>query len=217
MGGDALSCNVTKLWFAYTMVAKYLERGRWLARNVLPHEPLIRARLRHVHVQNLEIDDIIQEMYARLLSTPSLESIRYPRQYAVQTAKSVVIDHIRHSRVVSIVSSGSLEQLNIAMPESSTEERLEFQEDIRDIADALAQLPAACRETLILRRIEGLSQRDTAHRLGISEKTVEKYMARGVWKLMDLFGRGGKSKARPSRRSVSGIVRSEDAFLEAGD
>jgi len=198
------------------MVAKYQERGRWLARNVLPHEPLIRARLRHVPIRDLEIDDVIQEMYARLLATPSLESIRYPRQYAVQTAKSVVIDHLRHSRVVSIVSSGNLEQIDVVVPESTTEERLEFQEDIQDVASALAQLPAACREALILRRIEGLSQRDTAHRLGISEKTVEKYMARGVWKLMDLFGRGGKSKSRPSKRGVD-VVRTEDAFIEAGD
>jgi len=197
------------------MLADIQERGRWLARHVLPHEPLIRARLHQVRVQDLEIDDVIQEMYARLLNMPSLESIRYPRQYAIQTAKSVVIDHLRHNRVVSIISSGSLEQLNIAVPEANTEERLEFQEEIQDIAGALAQLPAVCRETLILRRIEGLSQKETAKRLGIAEKTVEKHMARGVCKLMDLFGRGGKSKVRSSRSGEE--VRTQDEALKPGD
>jgi RNA polymerase sigma factor (sigma-70 family) len=197
------------------MAADFRERGRWLARNVLPHEPLIRARLRHIRVHDLEIDDIIQEMYARILSTPSLEAIRFPRQYAIRAAKSVVIDHMRHSRVVSIVSSGSLEQLDVATQEVNTEQRLEFQEDIQDIATALAQLPTNCRETLILRRIEGLSQRDTAQRLGISEKTVEKHMARGVWMLMDLFGRGGKTKSHPSNRGEA--ISSEDDLAQSRD
>ena len=197
------------------MAVDFRERGRWLARNILPHEPLIRARLHQLHVQNLDIDDVVQEMYARILSVSSLETIRYPRQYAIQTAKSIIIDHIRHSKVVSIISSGSLEQLNIAVPEVSTEERLVFQEEIQEIANALAQLPTACRETMILRRIEGLSQKETAQRLKISEKTVEKHMARGVWMLIDIFGHGGKSKVRTS--SLNEEVCSNDEIIKPGD
>jgi RNA polymerase sigma factor (sigma-70 family) len=197
------------------MVVDFRERGRWLARNVLPHEPLIRARLRQLRVQDLDIDDVVQEMYARILSVSSLETIRYPRQYAIQTAKSIIIDHIRHSKVVSIISSGSLEQLNIAVPEVSTEERMVFQEEIQDIANALAQLPTACRETLILRRIEGLSQKETAQRLNISEKSVEKHMARGVWMLVKIFGHGGKSKGRTS--SLDEEVCSNDEIIKPGD
>ena len=197
------------------MLQDLRERGRWLARNVLPHEALIRARLSHVYVPDLDIEDIIQEMYARILSVPSLDSIRYPRQYAIQTAKSIVIDHIRHSRVISIISSGSLEQLNIAVSESNAEERLEFQSEIKEIAEALAQLPEACRETVILRRIEGLSQKETAQRLRVSEKTVEKYMARAVLMLAELFGRGGKSRRHPSSDNV--VVRLEDETFKPRD
>ena len=180
------------------MTMDFRERGRWLARNVLPHEPLVRAKLLQIQAPDVDIDDVIQEMYAHILSVQSLESIRYPRQYAIQTAKAIVIDHIRHARVVSIISNGNLEKLDVAVPEVTVEERLEFQEEIKDVADALTQLPAACRETLILRRIEGLSQKETAKRLKISEKTVEKYMARGVLMLIKIFGHGGKSKVHPS-------------------
>lgn len=183
------------------MLQDLRDRGCWLARNVLPHEALIRARLSHVYLPDMDIEDIIQEMYARILSVPSLEAIRYPRQYAIRTARSIVVDHIRHSRVISITSSGSLEQLNVALPETNTEERLEFQSEIREIAEALAKLPEACRETLILRRIEGLSQKETAQRLRVSEKAVEKYMAKGVWMLAELFGRGGKTRRRTSSTS----------------
>ena len=199
------------------MLRDLRERGRWLARNVLPHEALIRARLRDVRLPGLDIDDIIQETYARILAVPSLESIRFPRQYAIQTARSVIIDHVRHSRVVPITSTGNLEQLNIAVPEATTEERLEFQGEIQEVAEALAQLPVACRETLILRRIEGLSQKETARRLKVSEKAVEKYMGRGLWMLAEVFGRGGKTRVRTSNSHRSQEVRSEDESVKPGD
>lgn len=181
------------------MTQDFRERGRWLARNLLPHEPLIRARLRRIYVHGLEIDDIIQETYARIASLPSVESIRQPRQYAIQTATSIIIDHVRHSRVISINSTGDLDQLDVVTPEPNPEEQLEFRQEIAEIAKALATLPEKCRETLILRRVEGLSQQETAQRLGISVKTVEKHMARGVLMLMDLFGRGGKFRTHSSK------------------
>jgi RNA polymerase sigma-70 factor (ECF subfamily) len=186
------------------------ERGRWLARNVLPHEALVRAKLSAISVYGLDVEDVIQEMYARILSVPSLDTIRYPRQYAVQTAKSIVIDHVRHSRVISITSSGSLDALDTPVQEANTEERLEFQGEILAVADALAQLPELSREVLILRRMEGLSQKEVAERLKISEKTVEKYMSNGVRLLIKIFGRGGKSRSQTS-------IKSGEVCIDDGD
>jgi RNA polymerase sigma factor (sigma-70 family) len=180
------------------MSQDFRERGRWLARNVLPHEALIRAKLRDMCLYDLDLEDVIQEMYAKFLTLPSLESIRFPRQYALLTARAIVIDHVRHSRVVSITSTGNLELLEIPEPEPNGEERIEFQQEIRAITAALEELPKVCRETLILRRVEGLSQREVAQRLKISEKTVEKHMATGVRLLIKVFGRGGKPRANTS-------------------
>jgi len=191
------------------------ERARWLTRNVLPHEALLRARLSAICVYDLDIEDVIQETYTRILSVPSLESIRYPKQYALQTAKAVIIDHVRHSHVISITSSGSLETLDVLVPEASCEQRLEFQGEIIAVADALAQLSQLCRETLILRRIEGLSQREVALRLKISESMVEKYMVQGVRQLIKIFGRGGKSRAHTSANREE--VRVEDVVHQPGD
>ncbi len=180
------------------MLATDHNRKVWLAHQVLPYEPLIRSRLSRLRTVGVDIDDVIQEMYVRLLSVPAVESIRYPRQYAIQTAKAIIIDQLRRSRVVSIVSSGDLEQLQIAQSEVTAEERLEFQDEIRDVAKALGQLPSAYRETLILRRIEGLSQKETAQRLGVTEKTVENHTARGMLMLIKLFGRRGISASASS-------------------
>jgi len=182
------------------------ERKEWLTRNVLPYEPLIRARLKYMRVADLDVDDVIQEMYARLLSAPAVETVRYPRQYAIQTAKGIIIDHLRRSRVVSIVSGGSLDQLDVAQPDASVEEHMEFQDEIQEVAKALAQLPETYRETLILRRVEGLSQKETAQRLGVTEKTVENHTARGLAMLIKLFGKEGKPRARSSSNEVDQVI-----------
>jgi len=174
------------------------ERGRWLARHVLPHEALIRAKLRDMCLYDLDVEDVIQEMYAKFMALPTLESIRFPKQYALLTARGIVIDHLRHSRVVSITSTGNLDSLEVAEPDAGSEQRLEFQQEIQAVCAALNQLPKLCRETLILRRVEGLPQKEVARRLKISEKTVEKHMANGVRLLIRLFGRGGKIRSNTS-------------------
>lgn len=60
------------------------ERARWLARHVLPHEPALRAWLSTRRVADLEVDDIVQETYARLASAESVATVRNARTYAFQ-------------------------------------------------------------------------------------------------------------------------------------
>jgi len=182
------------------MSEDFRQRGRWLARNVLPHEALLRTKLRGMALDGLDIEDVIQEMYARFMTHPSLETIRFPKQYALLTARGIIIDHVRRSRVVSITSSGNLETLQIPAPDINSEERVEFQQEVQIVMEALNQLPKICRETLVLRRVEGLPQREVASRLNISEKTVEKHVATGVRLLIKIFGRGGKARANSSTR-----------------
>lgn len=181
-------------------------RSRWLAIHVLPHEALIRSKLKGLRVYNLDIEDVIQEVYTRMLSVPSLETIRHPKQYAVRTAKAIVIDHVRHSRVVSIVSAGRSESIDVPEREANAEQRLEFQAEVAAVEEALAGLPEKCRTTLLLRRVEGLSQREVAQRLGVSEKMIEHHMTDAIRCLIKAFGRGGKSRSQTSNNS-----------LEAGD
>jgi RNA polymerase sigma-70 factor (ECF subfamily) len=71
-----------------------------------------------------------------------------------------------------------------------------------------------CRETLILRRVEGLPQREVAARLQISEKTVEKHMANGVRLLIKIFGRGGKPRLNSSNKEA---VIQTDVVVEPRD
>jgi RNA polymerase sigma-70 factor (ECF subfamily) len=55
------------------------------------------------------------------------------------------------------------------------------------LKNALASLPARCREVFTLRRLHGLSQREIANRLGISEKTVEAQNSLAMHKCVQFF------------------------------
>ena len=62
-------------------------------------------------------------------------------------------------------------------------------------ANAVAALPSQCRKVLVLKKIEGLSQREIAARLGIAESTVEKHLAKALLLTRDFMARRDTSMA----------------------
>lgn len=63
------------------------------------------------------------------------------------------------------------------------------------VAEAVAALPDRCREIVVLRKLQGLPQREVAARLGISERTVEVQVARGVRRCAEHLRRRGLKAA----------------------
>lgn len=178
-------------------------RARWLAQHIVPHERTIRSWLAR-RTRDLDIDDIIQEMYARLASLESIEDIRNPRQYATQTAITVALNLARHARVIPMISLGDFEELGLASLEPSPERTINAQEELRELEAFLQELPPLCRTAFLMRRVEGLSQKEVAEKLKISVKTVEKYMAKSVRFLIEIYGRGGGRAVQVSKEERAG-------------
>ena len=183
------------------------ERAIWLGRHVLPHEPALRAWLRRRHLGGLDVDDIIQETYTRLVSADSVAHIHDAKSYAFQIAGSVVIDHLRRMKVVSIASVPDLDILEVVSDEPSPERQVIDRDELRRLAGMIARLPGKVRDVFTLRRVYGLSQREVAAKLGITESTVEKHMSRGFLIMLEQFGYGGKEPLHPSspRSDETGI------------
>jgi RNA polymerase sigma factor (sigma-70 family) len=184
------------------------ERAMWLARHALPHEAALRGWLEHRRLAGLEVDDVVQETYARLIALDSVEHIRNSRNYMFQAAHSVLMTHLRRSKVVSFVTVADVEELGVAASEASPEHQAADRDELQRLAEAIAGLPPKVRDVFVLRRIHGLAQRDVARRLGVSESTVEKHMSRGFHVLMEMFGRCGKRSDRASK-SVEKEVRAD--------
>ena len=159
-------------------------RAQWLAAHILPHERRLRAWL-HARAAGGDIDDIVQETYAILAGLPSVTQIHNPRAYMFQVAQTVVLQRLRRAAIVRIDAVEEIERLSILDDEPSPEQLVSDRQELRHVAMLIAQLPPKCREAFLLRKVEGLSQREIAHRMGVSEGTVEKHIAKGVRLLMD--------------------------------
>ena len=70
-------------------------------------------------------------------------------------------------------------------------------EEFRVLIEAIQSLPKRCRQVMTLRRIYGLSQKEVAAQLGISEHTVEAQSTIGLDKCAEFF----RARGHVSRRS----------------
>ena len=184
------------------------ERAIWLGRQVLPHEPMLRAWLSRRRLGGMDVDDIIQETYSRLMTAESVQHVQDAKNYTFQVAGSVVIDHLRRMKVVSITSVPDLDTLDVVSEEPSPERQVIDRDELHRLATMIARLPGRVREVFTLRRVYGLSQREVAEKLEIAESTVEKHMARGFLLMLEQFKDGGKQDAYPSNKS--GNLRNPD-------
>jgi RNA polymerase sigma-70 factor (ECF subfamily) len=191
------------------MLANDRERTRWFLRNILPHEPALRNWLRRCQLLGIEADDVVQEAYAILADLESVEHIRFPRAYFFQIARSIITKHVRRSKVVSIHMLDDMTHLDVPDESPSPERIASDRDQLRRLSQAIGGMPAKAKEAFVLRRVEGLSQREIAARMAISENTVEKHISRGLRFLADWFGHGGKALAEVSEGFEQEIASSD--------
>jgi len=158
------------------------ELNAWLAKEILIHERALRGYLARFFRNMSDIDDAVQETYARLLglSESATAAVRNWQAFLFTSARNVALDRIRKSRVVSYDALAEIESLHVLDQQPSADEALNARQELTLLAEAIAGLPDRCREVLTLRKLYGMPQRDIAMRLGISESTVEKHVAYGV-------------------------------------
>ncbi len=162
------------------------EHIEWLSREILPHEPDVRGWLerRTRGLSGIDVDDIIQEAYARLW-TAEPERIKEPRAYFFTTARNLVSEILRRSQIVSIEMMADIETLNIVASDIDAERRLSGRQEVKRLFGALANLPQRCRQAFELRKFEALSQKEIAYRMGVAESTVEKHLSKALRLVME--------------------------------
>jgi RNA polymerase sigma-70 factor (ECF subfamily) len=158
----------------------------WIARNILPLEGDVRRWLmRHVRgLERCDVDDIIQEAYAKLLAT-QLPEIVNPRAFFLTVAKNLVLEQARRARVVPMERLGDVEALRILADIPGPERQVSAREELERLLTAAESLPRQARRVFEMRKLLGLSQRDVAERLGISQRTVEHNLARALAQILD--------------------------------
>ncbi|WP_242113313.1 RNA polymerase sigma factor [Luteimonas aquatica] len=159
----------------------------WFKREILVHEAALAGYLRRCWPHADELHDLRQEIYVRVYEAAGKALPGQPKSFLFATARHLMTDRLRRSRVVSIEAMGDIESLNVLVDEVSPERWCGGRQTLKQLAEAFDRLPDRCREVFWLRRVEELPQKEVAMRLGISEKTVEKHIARGMRLLADHF------------------------------
>lgn len=159
----------------------------WFKREILVHEAALAGYLRRCWSHPDELHDLRQEIYVRVYEAAGKSRPSQPKSFLFATARHLMTDRLRRSRVVSIEAMGDFESLNVLVDEVSPERWCGGRQTLKQLADAFDRLPDRCREVLWLRRVEELPQKEVAMRLCISEKTVEKHIARAMRLLADHF------------------------------
>jgi len=157
--------------------------AHWVAREILPHEGWIRTWLTRHWRGAVDVDDVVQEAYCRLSALKSVDHIDNPIAYFRRTVHAVAVDTVRH-RTKNIVSMTENEWFDVMDESPSIERMVEGAQELGRVGRLLAGLSETSRRVIELRRIEGLSQRETAERLGVTENVVENNIIRGIRRVL---------------------------------
>lgn len=120
--------------------------------------------------------DLVQDTFCRLIERPHLAPPVSPRSYLATVARRLLIDDVRSREVERAV----LEACAIAGAgvNGITPERIEEAiQLLAAVAKLLDALPPETRTAFLLRRLDGLEQKDIAERLGLSLSTVKRHIA----------------------------------------
>jgi RNA polymerase sigma factor (sigma-70 family) len=182
----------------------------WFASQILPHEGVLVRYLTRVWPNSSEVLDLRQDIYVRVYESARGVLPTSPKAFLFTTARNLMTDRIRHNRVVFIDSMQDVDHLNVLIDEISPERRVGARQELRILARAFDSLSEKCRNVVWLRRVEGLSQRDTAERLGLLEGAVESQLARGVRALAHaVFGSAGGGEAKQEKEESQRGTRHE--------
>ena len=148
----------------------------------LEFEGVLRACLHRYARNAADVDELLQETYAHLLVAGSQprEEIRSIRAFALTVARNVALSWLRHRQVVPMELVADLEQLELLDERGQVDEIVNTHQELALLSAAVARLPTRCRQVFTLRKVYGLSQKEIAAELQISENTVEQHLAKGM-------------------------------------
>ncbi len=175
-----------------------LDIARWFATEVHPHERALRSYLR-AHFPTLrDIDDLVQETYARLIQARSSGRVTEARPYLFSIARNAAIDLCRRNRIVSFEPIAKTDASFVDVSDEPAADALDHDQELALLAAAIATLPERCRQVLTLRELHGFSHRAIAEQLGIFENTVSAQITVGIFRVREYFRARGFDRGRSS-------------------
>jgi RNA polymerase sigma-70 factor (ECF subfamily) len=198
MGATFRAGNTAKLSGRLALGAVMAHRARMVEKDVPdtpPHMPdarvpdLLELRgaltvyfQRRVQEQD-DVQDLVQEVFLRLSTRGAETGIDNLRGYVFQVAASILVDRSRRRAARHHDAHVELDPERAGEGDFGPDRILAGREALKAVMAALQHMPERTRTIFVLRRLEGMSYKAIAGRLGLSVSAVEKHMVRAAERL----------------------------------
>lgn len=125
-----------------------------------------------------EAQDIAHDAYVRYYRATAATPADQPEALLFTTARRLALNRLKRRRIAPFATEPADPEAASAAPDVAHE--VIARQELADLEQAIAALPPGCRAVLRLRKVELLSHREIAARLGIAISTVEKQHARAL-------------------------------------
>jgi len=148
----------------------------------LENELALKRFLRRFIKSREGADDLAQEAFLRAFAAESEHSIASPKAFLFKVAKNLALNQLARQATAATEPLGDFEDQAVLEDSSqaAVDDAVDGRERLRMLARAIAALPPQCAKVFILRKMQGLSQKEIAARLNISVRTVENHVALGL-------------------------------------
>ncbi len=167
------------------------QHDRWFLEQVHAHLGALTGWLSRRYPDLTDPENVAQEAVTRIWGIYRHGPIASPKALLFTTAQHLALDQLRRGKIVT------WEQLPATYPEPWEDEQPDpaattaHKQELELLTQAIQSLPERCRRVLTLRKIYGLSQKQIAAELGISEHTVEVQVANGMRRCAAFFEKLG--------------------------
>ena len=167
----------------------------WFIHEVLPLEAALTSFLQHNWRNRSDIADLRQDVYERVCEAAGRQIPDNTKAFVFRTARNLLINRVRREHVVPIEAVADPEALGLALDMPGPDRSVIARDELRRLQAALDDLPPRCREAIVLGCIEGLSGREIAARMGITEAGVSIHLDNGIRALVDIVYGDGRRKS----------------------
>jgi len=135
-------------------------------------------------VQPDDVEDIVQETFVKSYEADLKQDIQFTRSYMLKTAKHLAFNHIAKWDNKFNDPLENDNELPVLLKSMKLEDEYTSKERFLLFCRATEQLSSSVRKCFILKKVYGLSQKEIADQMQLSQSTVEKHIAKGLLQTM---------------------------------
>ncbi|PCI49639.1 MAG: hypothetical protein COB49_04690 [Alphaproteobacteria bacterium] len=171
----------------------------------ITHMPSLRRMIGQYFIRTEDIEDVLQEAFVRAFAAEKIKNIHYPKAYLHSVARNIALNELSKKSTTTLEFIEEVLGADVESNEPAADDWLHSRLEFEAFGLAVADLPPQCRKVFLLRKICGLTHKEISQKLGISTSTVEKHLAKGLYKCADFMAQKGYGPEELIIVPVSGL------------